>query len=201
MHSTSPGPSTTISPDVVQVLRTGVHSVFANGMTQSLRAPSSKDVGESVPVVSSIQLTRLDRNLGSDAEEKIYDDPYELMMGDDEWLSSPTHGGPNGMSRSRSWLCCPNSTTSTAVAGGGEEWRRRNDIIRCEYSSLVTTQPARGNDEIVNASDFIHSFRFQNVVYYLSVIICTYVTSVAPEIETITLPYWHKLLYSIDKLN
>lgn len=140
MHSTSPGrPSTTSPPDVVQVMRS-----VRDGMAQSM---------DGVPVVSSIQLMSMDHFRGSDSEEKIYDDPYELTLGDDDWISSPRHGGhhTDGMTRSRSWLCCPNSTTSTVVAGGGEEWRRRNDIIRGEYSSLVTTQPARGNDSTVNA--------------------------------------------------
>lgn len=130
MHSTSPGRFSDISPDVVQVMLSVVNA----------------------PVVSSIQLTRMDQYRGSDSEEKIYDDPYELTAGDDDWIGSPARGGQSyGMTRSRSWLCCPNSTTSTVAVGGGEEWRRRNDIIRGEYSSLVTRQPPRGDDITVNA--------------------------------------------------
>lgn len=142
MHSTSPGLVSTRSPDVAQLMHSAGNSVLSNGKTQSFTG---------VPVVSSIQLMSMDRYRGSDSDEKIYDDPYELTMGDDDWINSPIHGRPvDGMTRSRSWLCCPNSTTSTVVAGGGEEWRRRNDIIRGEYSSLVTTQPVREADITVN---------------------------------------------------
>lgn len=157
MHSTSPGHALpSHSPDVIQVMRGDSHSLFAANMTQSaLQRMQLREDSAAGGVVSSIQL--MDRNAASDSDEKIYDDPYELMMGDDDWIgASPVHGGGGPaaaqvLPRSRSWLCCPNSTSSTVVAGGGEEWRRRNDIIRGEYSSLVTTQPARGNDASVNA--------------------------------------------------
>lgn len=152
MHSTSDGRASAISPDVVQDMRSVGNSTLSNGMTQSFQG---------APVVSSIQLMSMGRYHGSDSDEKIYDDPYELTIDDDDWINAHMHGvDSGGMIRSRSWLCCPNSTTSTVVAGGGEEWRRRNDIIRGEYSSLVTTQPARGADISVNAILYSINFRY-----------------------------------------
>ena len=62
------------------------------------------------------------------SNEKIFDDPSELVMIDD-W-SSPVH-----IPRSRSWLCCPNRSQSDSN-------NIQNNITRtpCEYS-LITDQP------------------------------------------------------------
>lgn len=101
-------------------------------------------------------------NNATDSEaEKIYDDPYELMLADD-WLQSDMERGagdsggggddegsggsgeqPPLMPRSRSWLCCPNSTSSPRTNGHSQSLRGGGgiDAVRGEYTSLVTQQP------------------------------------------------------------
>lgn len=69
-----------------------------------------------------------------DSEDKIYDDPCELMMIDD-W-TSPVH-----IPRSRSWLCCPNRQSDTEPV-------RVTNKNSCEYS-LITDQPKAQNDSTV----------------------------------------------------
>lgn len=73
------------------------------------------------------------------SEEKMYDDPCDLIMMTDDW-TSPVH-----IPRSRSWLCCG------PVTGTVNQQDHCTDNIptsRCEYSSLITAQPK--SSETVN---------------------------------------------------
>lgn len=114
MHCTSPGRDISNNPVVQQ-------NYFRMGETNGSE--------EHIIMMDDILLVRGEFP-SKNSEEKIYDDPYELMMADD-W-TSPVH-----FPRSRSWLCCPNT-------GAGIRVDEPVPTSRCEYASLVTAQPKAG---------------------------------------------------------
>lgn len=111
MHCTSPGRDSSIHPVVQQ---------------NYIGMDETNDSEEHIIMMDDILLVRGEFPT-KNSEEKIYDDPYELMMADD-W-TSPVH-----FPRSRSWLCCPNASAGVRVD-------EPVPTSRCEYASLVTAQP------------------------------------------------------------
>lgn len=122
---------------------------------------------DAVAIMDDLLLIRqnlMAKSGGNDDEddgEKIYDDPYELMMTDD-W-TSPVH-----IPRSRSWLCCPNGIGGGSAATAAPETatttmttsvKSATTRPNCEYTSLLVTEQPKAKTDPVN----FHYFFFHNL--------------------------------------
>lgn len=142
MHCTSPG----------NVQRTAATSATAmangSGSIKTTMVPGVvKDIMSNGEGISTIDGGLIKNEVESgvasiDVDQKIYDDPCDLLSTPD-W-PSPIHNHHQQehqpMTRSRSWLCCPNNG-----GGGTAEWEQSPKLQRqfsCQYS-LVTEEPKR----------------------------------------------------------
>lgn len=132
MHCTSPGRNAIICNE------DGGHDEHFNGDcghgdVNAVTATTTNLQQDQIIVMDDVLLVHSEF-LGKGSEEKIYDDPCELMMSD-EW-ASPVH-----IPRSRSWLCCGPGGGGGATQNQQDHYLDNIPTSRCEYSSLITAQP------------------------------------------------------------